>query len=219
MEVVPDALASLERDLAATYFLNASIFQSLPDSWAIGQLFPILPLHRLDEEPKQGAILADLTCDSDGRVDRFIGIRGTKRVLELHPPIADQPYYLGILLLGAYQEILGDIHNLFGDTHVVHVEIEPDGRPRLVHVQAGERIEDVLTHVKYHGSELRSTVRRHVEHALAMKQMSDEESALFLRRYESSLHGYTYLTRASATPQGPPKKTGHSIEDSRSKQS
>ncbi|HIF41196.1 MAG TPA: biosynthetic arginine decarboxylase [Planctomycetes bacterium] len=220
MEALPEALASLERDLAATYFLNASIFQSLPDSWAIDQLFPILPLHRLAEEPTQGAILADLTCDSDGRVDRFIGTRGPKHVLELHPPIAGQPYYLGIFLLGAYQEILGDIHNLFGNTHVAHVEINADGRPRLVHVQSGERVEDVLSHVKYHGAELRRTVRRHVEHALAMEHMSDEESALFLRRFESSLQGYTYLTRATAKPKvPPPQKTGQSIEDSRSEQS
>jgi arginine decarboxylase len=218
LDVQPKALANLERDLAATYFLNASIFQSLPDSWAIDQLFPIMPLHRLAEEPTQGATLADLTCDSDGRVERFIGTHGVKRVLELHPPVAGQPYYLGIFLLGAYQEILGDIHNLFGDTHVVHVDLDAQGRPRLVRVQSGDRIEDVLSQVKYDGAELRRTVRRHVEQALDEERMSDEESALFLRRFESSLRGYTYLTRSATPSQQSTRHTGQLIEDSRSEQ-
>jgi len=219
MQDLPEALANLQRDLSATYFLNASIFQSLPDSWAIDQLFPIMPLQRLEEQPTQGAILADLTCDSDGRVDRFIGPRGPRPVLDLHTPAADQPYYLGVFMLGAYQEILGDIHNLFGDTHVAHVEIDAQGRTRLAHVQSGDRVEDVLSYVKYDGAELRRTVRRHVEQALGEERMSDEESALFLQRFETNLHGYTYLTRPGATTPKKTSPTGQLIEDPRQEQS
>ncbi len=197
---LPEALNQLERDLCATYFLNASFFQSLPDSWAIDHLFPIMPLQRLDEQPTQGAILADLTCDSDGRVDQFIGPSGPKDVLELHPPRADEPYYVGVFLLGAYQEILGDIHNLFGDTHVVHVDIDAQGRPHLLHVQTGDRITDVLSYVKYDESELRRKIRRHVESSLRQGQLSDEECARFLDRYEACLRGYTYLRRHSPYP-------------------
>ena len=195
LDYVPDDLASLERDTADTYFLNFSLFQSVPDSWAIHQLFPVLPLHRLGESPTRRAILADITCDSDGKVDRFIDLRDVKRTLELHPLKKDEPYYLGFFLVGAYQEILGDMHNLFGDTNVVHVDLDDAGRPRLMHVLRGERVQDVLEYVEYFEPDLLSNLRRSVEKALEDGRITFEESALLYRRYEAGLHGYTYLTR------------------------
>jgi arginine decarboxylase len=195
LDYVPDDLSNLERDMADTYFLNFSLFQSVPDSWAIHQLFPVLPLHRHTEAPTRRAILADITCDSDGKVDRFIDLRDVKRTLELHPLKKDEPYYLGFFLVGAYQEILGDMHNLFGDTNVVHVDLDESGRPRLSHVLRGERVQDVLEYVEYFETDLLSSLRRSVEKALEDGRISFEESALIYRRYESGLHGYTYLTR------------------------
>ncbi len=198
LDYVPDDLSNLERDMADTYFLNFSLFQSVPDSWAIHQLFPVLPLHRHTEAPTRRAILADITCDSDGKVDRFIDLRDVKRTLELHPLKKDEPYYLGFFLVGAYQEILGDMHNLFGDTNVVHVDLDEAGRPRLSHVLRGERVQDVLEYVEYFETDLLSNLRRSVEKALEDGRISFEESALIYRRYESGLHGYTYLTRDRA---------------------
>ncbi len=195
LDYVPDDLSNLERDMADTYFLNFSLFQSVPDSWAIHQLFPVLPLHRHTEAPTRRAILADITCDSDGKVDRFIDLRDVKRTLELHPLKKDEPYYLGFFLVGAYQEILGDMHNLFGDTNVVHVDQDEAGRPRLSHVLRGERVQDVLEYVEYFEADLLANLRRSVEKSLEDGRITFEESALIYRRYESGLHGYTYLTR------------------------
>lgn len=197
MEHIPDDLARLERDLADTYFVNASIFQSMPDSWAIGQLFPVLPLQRLDEEPTRRAVLADLTCDSDGKITRFVGIDGPRDVLEVHPLRPDEPYYLGFFLVGAYQEILGDMHNLFGDTNVVHIDVDTRGRPRLSHVQRGDRVKDVLGYVEYFEEDLLRSLRRTVEDALDLGRISYEESAQFWARYEAGLRGYTYLSRGA----------------------
>ena len=195
LEYVPDDLARLERDLADNYFVNGSIFQSIPDSWAIQQLFPVLPLHRHDEEPTRRGVLADITCDSDGKIDRFIDRRDVKRTLELHPLRADEPYYLGFFLVGAYQEILGDMHNLFGDTHAVHVDSNGDGRPRLAHVVRGDRVQDVLSYVEYFENELLAGLRSRAEAAIEDDRMSHEDSARLLRRYVDGLAGYTYLTR------------------------
>jgi arginine decarboxylase len=199
LDYVPDDLAKLQRDMADTYFLNFSLFQSVPDSWAIQQLFPVLPLHRLTEEPTRRTVLADITCDSDGKIDRFIDLRDVKRTLELHPLRAGEPYYLGIFLVGAYQEILGDMHNLFGDTNVVHVDVDAGGRPRLAHVVRGDRVQDVLSYVEYFETDLLDNLRRHIEAALEQGRISFEESALIYDRYETGLHGYTYLTRERLT--------------------
>ena len=192
---VPDDLANLERDMADTYFVNFSVFQSLPDSWAINQLFPVLPLHRHDEQPTRHAVLADITCDSDGKVDRFIDLRDVKRTLELHPLRPNEPYYLGFFLIGAYQEILGDMHNLFGDPNIVHVDLDEQGRPRLSHVVRGDRIQEVLGYVEYFEENLLSRLRRHIERSLEEGRMTYEESALLQRRYEAGLASYTYLAR------------------------
>jgi arginine decarboxylase len=200
LEYVPDDLESLERDMADTYFLNFSLFQSVPDSWAIGQLFPILPLHRHDETPSRRAVLADITCDSDGKVDRFIDLRDVRRVLELHALKPDEPYYLAFFLVGAYQEILGDMHNLFGDTHVVHVDSNGNGRPRLTHVVPGDRVEDVLSYVEYFPNDLLTHLRRTTERALDEDRMSFEQSAELLRRFQAGLSSYTYLAPRATPP-------------------
>jgi arginine decarboxylase len=190
---VPDDLEHLERDMADTHFLNFSVFQSMPDSWAIRQLFPVLPLHRLNENPSRRAVLADITCDSDGKVDRFIDLKDVKRTLELHPLKEGEPYYLGFFLVGAYQEILGDMHNLFGDTHVVQVDSNGDGKPRLVHVVPGDKVQEVLSYVEYFPVELLQRLRASIERAIDEDRLSLEESAALLRRFEAGLASYTYL--------------------------
>jgi arginine decarboxylase len=190
---VPEDLEGLERTLADTYFCNFSVFQSLPDSWAIDQLFPIVPIHRLEEEPSNRAVLADITCDSDGKIDHFIDRRDVKDVLELHPYVHGQPYYLGAFLVGAYQEILGDLHNLFGDTNTVHVSLDEEDDYRIEGVVNGDTVTDVLRYVRYNRDDLVAKVRRATEAALRSKRMTFEESKTLLRRYEEGLSGYTYL--------------------------
>jgi arginine decarboxylase len=190
---VPEELEGLERQLADTYFCNFSVFQSLPDSWAIDQLFPVVPIHRLDEEPTDRAVLADITCDSDGKIDHFIDRRDVKDVLELHTYIPGQPYYLGVFLVGAYQEILGDLHNLFGDTNTVHVSLDPEEDYKIEGVVSGDTVSDVLRYVRYNRDDLVAKVRQAAEQALRAKRMTFEESKHLVRRYEEGLSGYTYL--------------------------
>jgi arginine decarboxylase len=196
-DYVPDDLEDLEKIMASIYYANFSVFQSVPDAWAIDQLFPILPIHRLDEEPTQRAILADLTCDSDGKIDQFIDLRDVKSVLELHPLQRDeqghhQPYYLGMFLVGAYQEIMGNLHNLFGDTNVVHIQMTPKGY-QIQYLVKGDTIGEVLGYVQYSGEDLLEKLRRHTEEALQYNRMSLEEAQLLLKDYERSLRSYTYL--------------------------
>ncbi len=192
MEDMPEELEGLERLLADTYFCNFSIFQSIPDSWAINQLFPIMPLHRLNEEPSHNAVLADITCDSDGTVDAFIDRRDVKHVLPLHALNGDN-YYLGFFLVGAYQEILGDLHNLFGDTNTVHVSIAANGGYHLEEVVAGDTVTDVLQYVSYSRTELVARLRRAIEHALRAQRLTLDESRHLLTIYEAGLSSYTYL--------------------------
>jgi arginine decarboxylase len=192
---VPEELEGLERALSDTYFCNFSMFQSLPDIWAIDQLFPIMPIHRLGEEPTRRAVLADITCDSDGKIDHFIDRRDVKDVLELHP-VNGQDYYLGIFLIGAYQEILGDLHNLFGNTNTVHVSLANGGGYQIEHVVTGDTVTDVLKYVSYSREELVARVRRFAELAVRANRMSLEETRSMLRMYEEGLAGYTYLERS-----------------------
>ncbi len=192
---VPEELEGLERALSDTYFCNFSMFQSLPDIWAIDQLFPIMPIHRLGEEPTRRAVLADITCDSDGKIDHFIDRRDVKSVLELHP-VNGHDYYLGIFLIGAYQEILGDLHNLFGNTNTVHVSLASGGGYQIEHVVTGDTVTDVLKYVSYSREELVARVRRFAELAVRANRMSLEETRSMLRMYEEGLAGYTYLERA-----------------------
>ena len=193
LERVPDELVGLEKAMSDTYFCNFSMFQSVPDSWAVDQLFPIAPIHRLNEEPTRRGILADITCDSDGKIDSFIDLHDVKKVLELHELQPDSEYLLGIFLVGAYQEILGDLHNLFGDTHAVHVSLDDDGEYRVDHVAPGDTVQEVLDYVSYSREDLVHRVRRFSEEALRAKRMTLEESRQLLRVYEEGLSGYTYL--------------------------
>jgi arginine decarboxylase len=192
MDYVPEELQGLEALLSDTYFCNLSIFQSMPDSWAIKQLFPIMPVHRLGERPTRRAVLGDITCDSDGKIDQFIDLRDVRNTLELHP-YDGQPYYLGAFLLGAYQEILGDLHNLFGDTNAVHVSLDEDGEIDLYAVIKGDTVREVLHYVQYSADELTASMRKDVERAVRMGKISLEESRQLLHFYESGLEGYTYM--------------------------
>jgi arginine decarboxylase len=195
MREVPEELEGLERALSDTYFCNFSMFQSLPDIWAIDQLFPIMPIHRLGEEPIRRAVLADITCDSDGKIDHFIDRRDVKSVLELHP-VNGHDYYLGIFLIGAYQEILGDLHNLFGNTNTVHVSLAAGGGYQIEHVVTGDTVTDVLKYVSYSREDMVARVRRFAELAVRASRMTLEETRSMLRMYEEGLAGYTYLERA-----------------------
>jgi len=253
-DYVPDDLEDLEKIMASIYYVNLSVFQSVPDSWAIDQLFPIMPIHRLNEEPTRRGILADLTCDSDGKIDQFIDLRDVKSVLELHPfrdteeqksegaeefgnsssplpvisrgtpdspkahsslspegvpispitnyqspkskiqnPKSKEPYYLGLFLAGAYQEIMGNLHNLFGDTNAVHIQLTPRGY-EIEHVVKGDTVTEVLGYVQYDAEDLVESVRRRTEQALQENRITLEESQRLLQNYEQSLGSYTYLS-------------------------
>lgn len=192
-DIKPKDLEELDEILASIYYINLSIFQSAPDSWAIEQLFPILPIHRLNEEPTKRATLADLTCDSDGRLDRFIDRLNVKSALELHPFSPENPYYLGMFLAGAYQEIMGNLHNLFGDTNTVHIKLTPNGY-EIEHVVKGDTMTEVLGYVQYDSEDLLESIRRQSERALKDGKISISESQLLLKNYERSLRSYTYLT-------------------------
>lgn len=192
LEYIPEEFEHLQSALSDTYFCNYSIFQSMPDSWAIDQLFPIMPIHRLDEPPTCRGILADVTCDSDGKVDRFIDRRDVKHVLELHP-YKGEDYFMAAFLVGAYQEILGDLHNLFGDTNTVHVSIGEDGEAHIDEVVEGDTVREVLAYVQFSADELMRSMRKSIEKALREKKLTLKESRTLLRFYESGLKGYTYL--------------------------
>jgi arginine decarboxylase len=192
LSYVPDELEGLERQLSDTYYCNLSIFQSIPDHWAVKQLFPTMPIHRLNRRPLRRAIIADLTCDSDGKIDQFIDLRDVKDVLELHNPNGEQ-YLLATFLVGAYQEILGDLHNLFGDTDAVHVRHDGDDY-RVEHVVEGDTVSEALSYVQYSKDRLVARVRRAVELALRERRLTMAESGRFMKRYLEALEGYTYLS-------------------------
>lgn len=192
LDYAPEELQGLASMMSDTYFCNFSVFQSMPDSWAIKQLFPIMPIHRLNEPPTRRAVLGDITCDSDGKIDQFIDQRDVRSTLELHP-FTGQPYYLGAFLLGAYQEILGDLHNLFGDTNAVHVAMDDNGEIMLDGVVKGDTVREVLAYVQYNGDELLNQLRRDVERAVRGNRITVQESRQLLHFYENGLGGYTYL--------------------------
>jgi arginine decarboxylase len=195
LDYVPEELEGLDTLLSDTYFCNFSLFQSMPDSWAIKQLFPVMPIHRLNERPVQHAVLGDITCDSDGKIDQFIDRRDVKKTLPLHTFTGD-PYYLGVFLVGAYQEILGDLHNLFGDTHAVHVSLDANGKVVLDAVIKGDTVREVLDYVEFNAATLMNRLREDVEHAVREGRMDLEQSGRLLRFYENGLQGYTYLEDA-----------------------
>jgi arginine decarboxylase len=192
LDFVPEELQNIEGMLSDTYFCNFSVFQSMPDAWAIKQLFPIMPIHRLGEAPTRRAVLGDITCDSDGKIDQFIDLRDVRGTLELHP-FNGEPYYLGAFLLGAYQEILGDLHNLFGDTNAVHVWLDEEGRHVIDDVIKGDTVREVLHYVQFAAERLVERMRKDVERALRAGKISVKEARTFMRSYEEGMEGYTYL--------------------------
>jgi arginine decarboxylase len=192
MAEVPEDLQNLDEQLSDTYFCNFSLFQSIPDSWAVKQLFPVMPIHRLNEKPTNHAVLGDITCDSDGKLDRFVDRRDVKKTLPLHT-VNGGTYYLGVFLVGAYQEILGDLHNLFGDTHAVHVSLDPHGEVRLDTLIKGDTVREVLDYVEFDAEILLGKLRTDVETAVRAGRIDYEGAGQLLRFYEDGLHGYTYL--------------------------
>ncbi|MCO6454471.1 MAG: biosynthetic arginine decarboxylase [Pirellulaceae bacterium] len=192
LEYVPEELQKLDLLLSDTYFCNFSLFQSMPDSWAIDQLFPVMPIHRLDERPTRHAVLGDITCDSDGKIDHFIGQGSQRRSLWLHP-FDGKPYYLGAFLIGAYQEILGDLHNLFGDTNAVHVRLNESGEAVLDSIIKGDTVSEVLDYVEFDRSDLVKRLQVAVENAVQQGRFDLREAGRCLKFYEEALQGYTYL--------------------------
>ena len=196
LERMPEELEDLEAILSDTYFCNFSVFQSLPDSWAIDQLFPIMPIHRLDERPTRLGVLADITCDSDGKIDRFVSLRDVKRTLELHELKDGEKYYLAAFLVGAYQETLGDLHNLFGDTHVVHIRLHDEGGWWIEEIVKGDTANKVLEYMEYDVAELAPALSRDCERAIRDGRMTIAETQKLKRFYEGELDGYSYLEPA-----------------------
>ncbi len=192
LDFFPEELEGLNQLLSDTYFCNFSLFQSMPDSWAVKQLFPIMPIHRLEETPTRHAILGDISCDSDGKVDQFIDRHDVKKTLRLHA-FNNGTYILGAFLLGAYQEILGDLHNLFGDTNAVHVSLDAQGDVVLETVVKGDTVREVLDYVQYNAQSLVDDFRKDVELAVREQRIGYEESGRLLKFYEEGLQGYTYL--------------------------
>jgi arginine decarboxylase len=192
MDDVPEDLQGLDETLADTYFCNFSLFQSIPDAWAIKQLFPVMPIHGLNRPPSSHAVLGDITCDSDGKLDQFIDRRDVKRTLPLHG-FNGEPYYLGVFLVGAYQEILGDLHNLLGDTHAVHVSLDESGSVVLDALIKGDTVRQVLDYVEFDGNSLLGKLRADAEVAVRDGRITFEESRHLLEFYEEGLQGYTYL--------------------------
>ncbi|KHD89007.1 MAG: arginine decarboxylase [Bdellovibrio sp. ArHS] len=192
-----DIIAALSKELCDTYFSNFSVFQSVPDSWAVGQLFPVIPIHRLGEEPSRETTLADLTCDSDGVIEKFIDTEsGTpKDTVRLHQFTDGQQYYLGVFLTGAYQEILGDLHNLFGDTDAVHISLNGVGYT-IDHYVPGDTVTEVLSYVQYGRSEMVDNVRQATEESIQKGSITKQEAKLLIKHYEEGLSGYTYLEEA-----------------------
>jgi arginine decarboxylase len=189
-----DIIANLSKELCDTYYSNFSLFQSLPDSWAVGQLFPVIPIHRHEQEPTREGTLADLTCDSDGVIEKFIDTKSgePKETLSLHQFNIGEQYYLGVFLTGAYQEILGDLHNLFGDTDAVHISLNGIGYT-IDHYVPGDTVTEVLSYVQYGRSEMVDNVRQATEESIQKGTITKQEAKLLIKHYEEGLSGYTYL--------------------------
>jgi arginine decarboxylase len=190
-----DIIDDLEATMVDRYFCNFSLFQSLPDSWAIDQIFPIMPIHRLNEEPTRRGTIQDVTCDSDGKIECFIGDRTVRKSLELHPFNDGDPYIIGIFLTGAYQEILGDLHNLFGDTNAVHIRLSETKGYEVTDLVHGDTVTEVLDYVQFRASDLLATFRRKVANATGIQR---QEANMFIADYIAGLEGYTYLEGEAA---------------------
>lgn len=193
MKHAPEELRKIAKMLPDKYFCNFSLFQSLPDSWATDQVFPIMPISRLDEKPTRTATIQDITCDSDGKITNYISNHGTSSSLPVHQiKEKDAPYYIGVFLVGAYQEILGDMHNLFGDTNAVHINVYKD-RYEIDQIIYGETVDEVLDYVQYNPKRLVRNVETWVTSSMKAGKITPEEGREFLSNYRSGLYGYTYL--------------------------
>ena len=195
LKTVPRDLADIDVSLADIYYGNFSVFQSLPDSWAIDQLFPVMPLHRLKEFPSRQGIISDITCDSDGRIDHFIDPQGMKPTLDLHPLREGEEYYLGVFLVGAYQETLGDLHNLMGDTNVVSIRVAEDGSYEYVREIRGDSVADILSYVEYDPRRILEDLRSTAELAVRQGRITPSERFAVMQAFEDGLRGYTYFER------------------------
>lgn len=195
LKYVPKDLEDIDIALCDTYYANFSVFQSLPDSWAIGHLFPVMPIHRLDEMPERNAILADITCDCDGKIDRFIDRQGVRRALRLHKIKKSEEYHLGVFLVGAYQETLGDLHNLLGDTNVVTIRVAEDGSYSFVREMKGDSVADVLSYVEYEPKNMTKRFRQTAEQAIRETLITPQERREIMNMYEEGLRGYPYFER------------------------
>ncbi|MCB1049546.1 MAG: biosynthetic arginine decarboxylase [Acidobacteria bacterium] len=193
MEETPEELWELQQSQVDTYFANFSLFQSLPDSWAIDQVFPIIPVHQLGQKPTRKAVLVDLTCDSDGKITDYIGDEEDNSFVHLHEVQPGDQYYVGIFMIGAYQETLGELHNLFGDTHSVQIEILGNDKYRLSNFTKGDSVKDVLGYVAYNAKELIGKMRAQIERAVERKKLTLDESAHLMDQYEEGMFGYTYF--------------------------
>jgi arginine decarboxylase len=193
LPVIPEEIEALNNKFLDTYFGNFSLFQSLPDVWGIQQIFPVMPIHRLGEEAKRRGTIVDLTCDSDGKLDRFVSPNKIARSLPLHE-LRKDPYYIGIFLIGAYQEIMGSYHNLFGDTHAVHVDFDKDGNWHVTQEVVGDPVHEVLASVQYDKNDLLEMLRNSIESALKKGTLSNEDSAKMKKRFKDAFESYTYLT-------------------------
>ena len=194
MKHPPEELRKVAKMLPEKYFCNFSLFQSLPDSWAIDQMFPIMPISRLDEKPAKECTIQDVTCDSDGKINHFVSPQGSSYSLPVHELKGNEPYYLGVFLVGAYQEILGDLHNLFGDTNAVHISLTKDGY-EIDQIIDGEAVADVLDYVEYNPKKLVRNLETWVTSSMKKGIITPEEGRQFLNNYRSGLYGYTYLER------------------------
>ncbi|MBN2724856.1 MAG: biosynthetic arginine decarboxylase [Deltaproteobacteria bacterium] len=193
LDYVPDELEDLDRFVSTTYYGNFSVFQSVPDHWAVKQLFPIMPIHRLKEKPNRKGTLADITCDSDGKIDQFIDLRDVKDILELHDLDEKKPYLLGAFLVGAYQEVLGDLHNLFGDSHTIHVSITGNNTYKIDKIVEGDTVKDVLSYMQYQKRSMMNMFRKSIEDSIENKSITIKESARITKYLDEGMDGYTYL--------------------------
>jgi arginine decarboxylase len=193
LKYVPEELSNLENLLCDIYYGNFSVFQSLPDSWAIGQLFPMMPIHRLNERPSRNATFSDITCDCDGKIDAFIDLHDVRKTLPVHELRDNEDYLIGVFLVGAYQETLGDLHNLFGDTNIVSVKLDADGHIDYTSEVKGDAVEDVLTYVEYDPKDLIAMFRDRAERAVREKLISPQERRQIVEAYANGMQGYTYF--------------------------
>lgn len=195
LKFIPKELTNIKVALSDIYYANFSVFQSLPDAWAIDHLFPVMPIHRLDERPTRNTILADITCDCDGKLNKFIDRHGVKDMLKLHEITVNESYYLGVFLVGAYQETLGDLHNLLGDTNVFSIRISDDGKYSVVKEIEGDSVADVLSYVEYNPKRMIKRMRQIAENAIADGLMTTQDRRLFMLKYEEGLRGYPYFVK------------------------